>query len=83
MTGPSKRQSFTESEWVAHAINIPGDNPDLLWSDKTGKIIKTPQEVRDAVTGYLPPRWQVETLGRGTHKGQGWALREHTPAGDK
>jgi hypothetical protein len=40
---------------------------------------KTPQEV-EARLGNSPG-WQVETLGRGAHQGQGWVLREYTLQG--
>jgi len=28
------------------------------------------------------PGWQIEKLGQGSHAGQGWVLREYTPAGN-
>lgn len=31
--------------------------------------------------GGLSTNWKVEALGRGTHKGQGWVLRQYTPQG--
>lgn len=41
---------------------------------------RTPAEVQ-AIVGRTPG-WQVETLGRGSHQGQGWVLREYTSKGD-
>jgi hypothetical protein len=48
-------------------------NPSLL----TGK---GPAEIQ-AIIGKTPG-WEVETLGQGTHAGQGWVLREYNAAGD-
>jgi RHS repeat-associated protein len=47
-------------------------NPSLL----TGK---GPAEIK-AILGKTPG-WRVETLGKGTHEGQGWILREYAPNG--
>ncbi|MCY2966646.1 MAG: RHS repeat-associated core domain-containing protein [Planctomycetota bacterium] len=44
------------------------ENPSVL----TGR---TPSEV--AARLGLTPGWRVETLGRGSHRGQSWALREY------
>jgi hypothetical protein len=49
------------------------DNPSLLEG-------KSPGEVRDAL-GEVPG-WQQETLGQGTHEGQGWVLREYDANGN-
>lgn len=48
-------------------------NPQLL----AGGV--TPAEV-EAVVGQTAG-WQVETLGRGAHQGQGWVLRQYTDKG--
>jgi RHS repeat-associated protein len=41
----------------------------------------TPADVV-ARLGRLPARWTVDTLGRGSHAGQGWVLREVNTAGN-
>jgi hypothetical protein len=46
-------------------------NPNLLKG-------KHPDEVKDALK---KDGWQVETLGKGSKKGQGYVLREYTPNG--
>lgn len=48
-------------------------NPQLLSG-------KTPAEVEGLVGDS--PGWRVETLGRGSHEGQGWVLREYDDAGN-
>lgn len=47
-------------------------NPHLL----EGKTLAQVQEPLRA-----EPKWRVETLGKGAHKGQGWVLREYTEEG--
>lgn len=39
----------------------------------------SPEDVGDAIGNS--PGWKEESLGRGTHKGGGWALREYGPNG--
>jgi RHS repeat-associated protein len=53
--------------------------PDTLWSDKSGGVIKSPEEVEQEIGNT--PGWQAETLGKGTHEGQGWVFREYLPNG--
>ena len=48
-------------------------NPELLSG-------KTAAEVEELVGDS--PGWRVERLGRGTHEGQGWLLREYDDAGN-
>jgi hypothetical protein len=48
-------------------------NPSLLAG-------KGPAEIQ-AILGRTPS-WQVEALGKGSHAGQGWVLREYTAAGN-
>jgi hypothetical protein len=48
-------------------------NPELLAG-------KTPEEI-EAIIGDTPG-WNVETLGQGSHQGQGWVLREYNSAGN-
>jgi len=60
---------------VGQFLNCVDDvlkNPQLLRG-------RTPAEV-EALIGKTPC-WAVETLGKGTHKGQGWILREYGPNG--
>lgn len=48
-------------------------NPNLLAG-------KGPAEIQ-AILGKTPG-WRIETLGQGSHAGQGWVLREYTAAGN-
>ncbi|MGH9961031.1 MAG: hypothetical protein ACREBC_28580, partial [Pyrinomonadaceae bacterium] len=48
-------------------------NPQLLSG-------KAPAQV-EAIIGKTSG-WRIETLGKGSHKGQGWVFREYTPRGD-
>jgi hypothetical protein len=41
---------------------------------------KSPAEVEAAIG--KTPGWRVETLGKGSHQGQGWVLRQYTENGD-
>jgi RHS repeat-associated protein len=41
---------------------------------------KSPAEI-EALIGQTPG-WRIETLGKGSHAGQGWVLREYTQAGN-
>ena len=47
-------------------------NPNLLRG-------KTPAEVEPIIGNT--PGWGIEKLGKGSHKGQGWVLREYTSRG--
>jgi hypothetical protein len=40
---------------------------------------KTPTEVENAVT--FNQAWRIEKLGRGSHAGEGWVIREYAAAG--
>src|SRR6201999_1330545 len=40
---------------------------------------KSPAEV-EALLGKTPG-WRIERLGKGAHAGQGWVLRQYSPAG--
>jgi len=40
---------------------------------------RNPAEVAEVIGDT--PGWRTETLGRGSHQGQGWVLREYTPDG--
>ena len=37
----------------------------------------TPHQLERLIASPPPPNWQIETLGRGAHQGQGWLLREY------
>ena len=41
----------------------------------------SPEELALEIGDPLPPGWRLETLGQGSHKGQGWVLREYTRDG--
>jgi hypothetical protein len=41
-----------------------------------------PEDVIRMLGGRAPSGWQIETLGRGAHKGQGWVLRQYTTQGN-
>lgn len=41
--------------------------------------ITNPEAVAREVANPPPPGWRLERLGQGSHKGQGWVLREYTP----
>lgn len=45
-----------------------------FWVDDEGRWVGV-----QAVVGRTPG-WQVEALGRGSHQGRGWVLREYTPS---
>jgi len=49
------------------------DNPDLLKGQSPGDV--------EAALGKSPG-WRIETLGKGSHEGQGWVLRQYTPEGN-
>ena len=41
---------------------------------------KTPEEI-EGMIGQAPG-WKIETLAKGSKKGQGWVLREYSPDGN-
>jgi RHS repeat-associated protein len=49
---------------------------ETIFSDATKLAGKTPAEV-EAGIGEVPSNWAVETLGKGSQKGNGWVLREY------
>ncbi len=53
---------------------------DDVMSNPNALAGKTPTEV-EAIIGNAPG-WKVETLGKGSQKGNGWVLREYTPQGN-
>jgi RHS repeat-associated protein len=53
------------SQILQHPDVLEGKNPDGLLT----------------MLGGVPPGWKIETLGRGTHEGQGFLLRQYTDGG--
>jgi hypothetical protein len=53
---------------------------DVLANPKLLKGLK-PAQLRMLI-GRIPAGWRVETLGRGSHKGLGYVLREYLPNGE-
>jgi hypothetical protein len=72
-------QSADESTGSNAPTPCPITSVDQIFGDPWILAGKTPAEVEAAI-GTLPD-WQVETLGQGAHKGQGWVLREYTDGG--
>ena len=56
------------------------DHLDDVFDDPTLLTGKTPGEIEGFARNN--PRWQVNTLGKGSHKGQGLIIRELTSDGN-
>jgi hypothetical protein len=85
-----KKQGGTQSEAAAGAGSAPirkvGDLlntvDDVMANPKLLSGLKRPQDLLLRLEGRVPDQWKVEALGKGSHKGQGWVLREYSAGGD-
>jgi len=82
---------FARAAWSAVEVGLAWAATRLaLWKLARGSIedvISNPYILRGLNPTQLTkalgkvPGWRTETLGQGTHKGQGWLMREYTRAG--
>ncbi len=84
MAGDSKDATKTDKGQTKQpSVDDRKDRIDVeeIFEDPNLLSGKSPQEA-DAII-ERSSNWKVEALGRGDHKGQGWALREYDAAGRK